>query len=107
MFLVFLRFSERRDQAGAFMKGHNEWLQRGFDDGVFLVAGSLQPKRGGALIAHNTSLENLRTRVAEDPFVIEGVVEAEVLEVSPAKTDERLRFLLEQVRPHEQDDSRA
>ncbi len=25
------------------MLGHNGWIKRGFDDGVFLLAGSLQP----------------------------------------------------------------
>jgi hypothetical protein len=32
-------------------------------------------------------------RVALDPFVVEGVVSAEVLEITPSVTDERLAFL--------------
>ena len=94
MFIVLLKFSENKGQAGQFMDGHNDWIKRGFDDGVFLVVGSLQPKLGGGIVAHNTSLSDLQTRVGNDPFVIENVVSAEILEIAPAKTDERLNFLL-------------
>ena len=47
MFIVLLRFSDNKGQAGQFMEGHNEWIKRGFDDGVFLLVGSLQPSMGG------------------------------------------------------------
>jgi uncharacterized protein YciI len=93
MFIVLLRFSENRSRAGQFMEGHREWLRRGFDDGVFLVAGTLQPNAGGAVLAHNLSLADLKGRVAEDPFVAESIVQAEIMEISPSKTDARLGFL--------------
>ena len=34
MFIVFLRFSDNKGNAGQFMEGHKEWLKRGFDDCV-------------------------------------------------------------------------
>jgi len=95
MFIVLLKFSDNKGQANQFMDGHNEWLKRGFDDGVFLLAGSLQPNLGGGIAAHNTTLDDLQSRVNSDPFVAEGVVSAEILEISPAKTDDRLQFLLD------------
>ena len=94
MFVVLLRFSENKSQIGSHMDGHNAWLKRGFEDGVFLLAGSLQPKRGGAIVAHGSSLTEIQDRVDEDPFVAENVVTAEILEISPARADERLAFLV-------------
>ena len=94
MFIVLLKFSENKSQASQFMEGHNEWIKRGFDDGIFLLAGSLQPNSGGGVIAHNISLPDLQSRVNNDPFVAENVVSAEILEITPSKTDERLKFLL-------------
>lgn len=94
MFVVLLKFAENKGQAGQFMDGHKAWLMRGFDDGVFVLAGSLQPNAGGGIVAHNTSLSDLESRVSEDPFVAEGVVSAEVLEIAPARADERLGFLV-------------
>ena len=94
MFVVLLKFSNNKRKAPEFMESHNAWLKRGFDDGVFLLAGSLQPGLGGGIVAHNTSLSDLQDRVNADPFVAEGVVDAEVLEIAVAKTDSRLDFLL-------------
>ncbi len=94
MFVVLLKFSDNKANASQFMDGHNEWIKRGFDDGVFLLAGSLQPKLGGGIVTHNTSLSDLQSRVKLDPFVAENIVSAEILEITAAKADERLKFLL-------------
>ncbi len=93
MFVVLLKFSDDKDKAGQFMDGHKEWLKRGFDDGVFVLAGSLQPNLGGGIMAYNTSLPDLQDRVNADPFVAENVVKAEILEFTPSMADERLSFL--------------
>ncbi|AZT85512.1 MAG: hypothetical protein KA296_14850 [Marinobacter sp.] len=95
MFVVILRFSENKSQAGAFMEGHNQWIRKGFEDGIFLMVGSLQPGLGGSVIAHGVSREALEGRVSEDPFVAENIVTAEILEIEPKKADERLSFLLD------------
>lgn len=95
MFIVTLKFSENKEHVSQFMDGHKQWIKRGFDEDVFLLAGSLQPNLGGGIVAHNTSLSDLQKRVNDDPFVAENVVSAEILEITPAKTDERLRFLLD------------
>ncbi len=94
MFIVLLKFSGNKSQAGQFMEGDKKWIKQGFDDGVFLLAGSLQSDLGGGIAAHNTSLSDLQNRVNNDPFVVENIVRAEILEIIPAKTDERLEFLL-------------
>jgi hypothetical protein len=49
---------------------------------------------GGGIMAHNTSLSDLQSRVNDDPFVAENVVTAEILEIAPSKAEERLKFLL-------------
>lgn len=94
MFIVLLKFSDNKSQAPEFMQSHKDWIKRGFDEGVFLVVGSLKPSKGGGIVAHNTSLEELQLRVDEDPFVARNIVTAEILEISPNQADERLNFLL-------------
>ena len=79
MFIVLLKFSDNKTKAGAFMDGHKAWIQRGFTEGTFL--------------AHGMSRAALEAFVAEDPFVAEGVVPAEIHEIAPARTDDRLAFL--------------
>ncbi len=94
MFIILLKFSENKAKAKEHMEGHNAWIKKGFDDGVFLLVGSIEPAQGGSVFAHNVSLEELEQRVNDDPFVSENVVQAEIIEVSPKKADERLDFLV-------------
>lgn len=93
MYVILLRFSDNKAQAPQFMDGHKAWIQRGLEEGVFLVVGNLQPSAGGALLAHGVSRAEIEARVNEDPFVLENVVRAEILEIAPNRTDERLSFL--------------
>jgi len=99
MFIVALKFAANRAEAGQHMEGHRTWLRQGFADGVFLLAGRLQPTGedggGGGILAHNVSLEALQSRVNEDPFVAAGVVSAEITEMTPSLADDRLNFLIE------------
>jgi len=94
MFIVLLRFSDNSNRASEFMDGHNQWIRQGFEDGVFLLVGSLQPGQGGTVLAQGESRQALEERVNQDPFVVEQVVTAEILEIDPKKADARLDFLL-------------
>lgn len=93
MFVTFLRFTEKRAAAPEFMAAHNDWIAQGFADGVFLCVGSLQPAAGGAIISHGGSREEHEARVAADPFVVQGIVTAETLEIDPKRTVSALDFL--------------
>ena len=93
MFIVMLKLTDKSKIADN-MQGHNAWLGRGFDDGVFLLAGTIEPKQGGAILADNISAADLQARVNEDPFVANNVVSVDISEITPARADERLGFLL-------------
>jgi uncharacterized protein YciI len=94
MFIALLKFSTNKHQAVGLMAGHNEWIKSGLADGVFLLVGSLQPGLGGAIVAHHTTRAELEIRLQDDPFVAHDVVTVELFEVSPAKSDPRLAFLV-------------
>lgn len=92
MFIIILRIIDKA-KAPALLAGHNAWISRGFDDGIFLLVGSLAAGAGGTILAHGATIEEIDARVQADPFVAEGVVRAEILSLSPGRTDERLAFL--------------
>ncbi len=94
MFVVSLRLIGSREQATAHLAAHKAWLQAGFDDGVFLAAGNLLGQPGGGILVHCLDEAALRTRLAQDPFVANQLVEVELAGFTPAKTDARLDFLL-------------
>lgn len=93
MFLVLLRFSDNKVAAADHMNAHQGWVRRGVSDGVFVLVGSINPGQGGALIATGMQRADIDQRVAEDPFVIHGVVAPEIVEIEPNLTDPRLAFL--------------
>jgi uncharacterized protein YciI len=94
MYIVLLKFSRNKDQASTLMEAHNQWIKQGFEDGIFVLTGNLQPGLGGAIMAHGESRQQIECRVNADPFVCADVVAAEILEIDPRKTEERLDFLL-------------
>lgn len=93
MFVVLLRFSDNKSAAADHLAAHQDWVRRGATDGVFVLVGSIRPGLGGALIASGISREEIAQRVAEDPFVVHGVVAADIVEIEPNITDPRLSFL--------------
>lgn len=93
MYIITLRFSDNKAKAKDHMEGHKAWISEGFDDGVFFYVGSLQPNAGGVLLAHNATFEDIQERVNQDPFVIENIVTADIIETTAGRTDPRLDFL--------------
>ncbi|WP_428246785.1 YciI family protein [Ferrovibrio sp.] len=93
MFVVTLKFAANKAAAPRLMEGHNAWIRQGFEDGVFLLTGSLNPAAGGAVLAHGVTRAEIEARVAADPFVAEQVVSADILEIAPGRLDQRLAFL--------------
>lgn len=94
VFIVFLRFGPNRAQAGQWMAGHKQWIQDGMADGSFLLAGSLDQAQGGLVIAAGTDAAAIHTRVAQDPFVLHGVVTADIHAVAPSLMAQGLSALL-------------
>lgn len=68
MFIIIFKFSENKSKTGEQMEDQNEWIQKGFQDGKFLIVGSLQPNLGGSVVAQNLSLSELKERENLDPL---------------------------------------
>ncbi len=95
MYIVFLKFGPNRGLAGQWMDEHARWIQQGIEEGAFLVAGSLDAAQGGVVLAANMALTEIQQRVGRDPFVIHGVVVAEVHRVTPSRMVQGMTALLE------------
>lgn len=96
MYIVFLRFSQNRAQAGQWMAEHNKWLADGFASGDFIIAGSLENSQGGLLVVRDMEQSALLEKVRQDPFVMHGVVAAEVHGFKPSRLAEGLDALVAQ-----------
>lgn len=76
--LILLDYVAPLEQVDARMKAHVAWLTRGFEQGVFVVAGRQDPRTGGVILARGRRAE-AEALAASDPFVREGVAEARVI----------------------------
>lgn len=94
MYIVFLRFSHNRAQAGQWMAEHNKWLAEGFESGGFIIAGSLENSQGGVLITRDMDQSALLEKVRQDPFVVHAVVAAEIHGFKPSRLAEGLGSLV-------------
>ena len=94
MFIVFLRFSDNKGKAKELMAAHKAWIQKGVEEDLFLLVGSIQPNQGGCIIVRDIERAALDARIDEDPFVVENVVTAEIHEVSPSIANQKLQFLM-------------
>ncbi len=92
MFIGFLKFNDKT-KAPEWMSGHNAWLDAGFARGEIVLSGSLQPGLGGAVILTVADRTRAEAVLAEDPFVIHGVVTLEIYEVTPGRVAATLEAL--------------
>jgi len=93
MFIMLLKFSVNKAAAPDFMAEHNEWIAAGFADGTFQCVGSLEPEGGGVILATGEHRDAVESRANTDPFVINDVVTAEIIEVDVKRTAPGLELL--------------
>lgn len=92
MHIILLKFGNNKLAASQFMEAHNAWIAKGFDDGIFHSVGSLDIG-GGFILAHGEGHQAIMHRVAEDPFVANDIVQAEVHQVDVKRSAPKLAHL--------------
>ncbi|MEP0315178.1 MULTISPECIES: hypothetical protein [Alphaproteobacteria] len=93
MFIVTLTLTEKKSKAPEFMEAHKAWIAKGFDDGIFVLVGSLKPQGGGVILAIGSDHASIEARINEDPFVVEGIATPHIQEVSPGRVAPELSVL--------------
>lgn len=76
--LVLLTYVRPLEEVDAQMAAHVAWLEQGFGEGVFLVAGRREPRTGGVIVMRGAR-DAVERVAATDPFVTSGVATAEVV----------------------------
>ena len=84
LFIVTLTYRRPADEINAQLDAHRGWLVANTRAGRIAVAGPLEPPTGGLIVAHCTDRAELDHMMADDAFVIHGLVDVHVLCVSPA-----------------------
>ena len=82
--VVVLTYIKPISEVDAHIPAHIEWLNKGYDDGVFLASGRRVPRIGGVILATG-ELDALQARLQDDPFHRFGVASVEVIPFDASK----------------------
>jgi len=74
------------ERAPELIAAHRQFLQRGYDQGRFLLSGPSVPPKGGVLIARAESIDELNDYLADEPYCKAKVMRfAKVTEFDPVQ----------------------
>ena len=76
--LILLDYVAPLDEIDALMEAHVEWLKKGFDEGVFVVAGRKDPRTGGVILVRGKK-DAVAALAESDPFVENGAARFDVV----------------------------
>ena len=80
MFIISLTYVVELDAVDQFLPGHNQFLQKNYNSGMFICSGPKIPRTGGIIVCRAESLESVERLIEEDPFKINGVARYEITE---------------------------
>ncbi len=83
MYIVNLSYIKPLDEVDALLEEHVEFLTRQYEKGIFIVSGRKVPRTGGIILVRNISLEELDSVFNEDPFMVNGIADYEVIQFIP------------------------
>lgn len=86
MFLILLRYIRPLDEVDAVRPRHLEFLDRGFQNGRYVLAGRGVPAEFGVLVARGTDRQAAVELAEADPYVESGVAEYELLQFQARRT---------------------
>ena len=84
-FIVEATYLVPFEQIESTIPAHREFLQQGYDRGLFLCSGPKEPPTGGFLVARAKSREELEELFAREPFSVARLASFSFTEFQPVK----------------------
>lgn len=84
LYVVMLTYVGPADEVQAHLDSHRDWLIEHARAGRILVAGPLEPRTGGLVLAHCSSRTELDGMLAEDSFYVHRLVDYDIRCFNPA-----------------------
>lgn len=94
MFIIDLNYTAPLKEIDQYMDPHVQYLEKYYDNGIFVVWGRKQPRTGGIILALAATKEEVEKIIIEDPFHIHGLAEISITEFLVSKHRPDLQGLL-------------
>ncbi len=85
MYLLLLNYTAPIEQIDKIHVEHGKFLDKYYSLKKFICSGRRIPRIGGVILCNCNNLEEVRLIINEDPFIINGVVDYEIIEFTPTK----------------------
>jgi DNA-3-methyladenine glycosylase len=97
MFVIKITYPDPNDlsKVEQFLTEHRAFLNKYYQEGVFLMAGPCQPRAGGIIISLLNNKAQLEQILQEDPFYTEKVANYDLIEFMPSGCHSILQPLLQ------------
>jgi uncharacterized protein YciI len=94
MFIINLNYIVPLDQLDAHMKEHVQFLQKYYNQNVFVASGRKVPRTGGIILALASSKQEMEKIISEDPFYIHKLADFSITEFLTSQYHPDLKKLL-------------
>ncbi len=84
-FLVEITYALPFEQMAPIVPEHRAFLQEGYETGMILMSGPMNPRTGGVVIARAESEEQLRDYFSRDPYFLKHAATYRFIEFDPVK----------------------
>jgi uncharacterized protein YciI len=91
--IITLTYRAPVEEIDKLLPAHVAWLEKGFDEGLFLIAGRQVPRVGGVILCRGRRAE-VEALAATDPFVTNGASDFSVTEVAASMAAPAIAALL-------------
>lgn len=93
MIIIELTYIKPISDVEQFLEPHIQFLDKYYDQGIFIASGRKVPRDGGVILAM-TDKAHAAEIIKEDPFYQQKIAEYRLVEFVPSKYDERLGAVL-------------
>ena len=84
-FIIRIDYLVPLQKIEAILSEHRQFLQEGYDEGILLFSGPMNPRTGGIVGARSESVEEIQKFFSRDPFYTNKAAEYSFTEFDPVK----------------------
>jgi len=85
MFVIHVNYIKSMDWVDKYLLEHRAFLDDGYKNNFFIASGPKNPRTGGIILSQLRDRKQLESILKNDPFLIHGIAEYDVIEFSPVK----------------------
>lgn len=94
MFILVLKYISPLNEIDKALEAHVGYLNKYYALGKFICSGRQTPRIGGVILCTAIDVTEVKSIIKDDPFYNKKLAKYEIIEFSPSKCADELKFLL-------------